>query len=305
MSDRIALVTGARGFLGRHVARLLADRGYTVHGVGHGRWKSGEGSQWGLASWREGEVAIGNLLDLVAPELVVHCAGGASVAFSVEHPLLDFQRSVDSTAAVLEYARLRAPGAAVVLLSSGSLYGSHEQGAVPESAPLSPRSPYAAHKRLAEELCGAYGRFFGLRSVVVRLFSVYGPGLRKQLLWDACTRLARGDATFAGTGGETRDWLHVEDAARLIVQAASQASSSSPVVNGGSGVGATVGEVAAALASALGFKGPLTFTQAERPGDPFRFVADNRLALSWGWSPQITWREGIAAYAAWFAKEAR
>lgn len=305
MAEHIALVTGAHGFLGRQVARLLSDQGYAVHGLGHGDWPREEWERLGLAAWSAGEVTLEHLLGQPDPELIVHCAGGASIASSVEQPLRDYQRSVESTSAVLEYVRLRAPQAAVLLPSSGSVYGSHESGAVAEDAPLSPRSPYAKHKLLAEQKCAEYGESFGVRTAVLRFFSVYGPGLRKQLLWEACSRLSRGEASFAGTGGETRDWLHVEDAARLILKAAGHASSSSPIVNGGCGVGATVREVVTELAFALGFAGQVTFTQEQRPGDPFRFVADNRLALSWGWAPRIPWRAGIHEYAVWFAGGAR
>jgi UDP-glucose 4-epimerase len=301
VAERIALVTGARGFLGRHVARLLSDQGYAVHGLGHGDCPPEEWGRLGLASWTAGEVNLESLVGQPQPELIVHCAGGASVASSVEQPLRDYRRSVESTVAVLEYVRLRAPHAAVLLPSSGSVYGSHESGAVAENAALSPQSPYAVHKLLAEQRCAEYGKSFGVRSAVLRFFSVYGSGLRKQLLWEACNRLSRGEASFSGTGGETRDWLHVEDAVQLILKAAGHASPSSPIVNGGCGVGATVREVVTELARALGFAGQVTFTQKQRPGDPFRVVADNRLALSWGWAPRIPWRAGVHEYAAWFA----
>jgi len=71
-----------------------------------------------------------------------------------------------------------------------------------------------------EDLCLSYAGRWGIRTSVVRLFSVYGPSLRKQLLWDACEKFRRGDNTFAGTGSELRDWLHVKDAAALIATAA-------------------------------------------------------------------------------------
>jgi UDP-glucose 4-epimerase len=308
MPERTALVTGAHGFLGRHLARALSQQGYSVHGLGHGAWTREEWARFGLSVWHTGDVTLESLLTYAPapePDLIVHCAGSASVAFSMAQPLLDFKRTVETTAAVLEYARLHAPGAAVLVPSSGSVYGSHELGPVAESAPTSPQSAYAVNKLLAEALCASYGRSFGVRSVVVRFFSIYGPGLRKQLLWDACGRLARGEASFAGSGDETRDWMHVDDAAQLVLRALDRASASCPVVNGGTGTGASVREVVTEIAKALGFPGEITFTRQGRPGDPVRFVADNDLARSWAWEPRIGWRDGVRAYCEWFATGAR
>ena len=305
MPERIALVTGAHGFLGRHVARALSLHGYLVHGLGHGGWEPEEWKRCGLSSWRTVEVTVETLRAFPTPELIVHCAGGASVALSVADPLLDFRRTVTSTASVLEFARQHAPSTAMVLPSTGSVYGSCEDGSVPESAPLAPQSPHASHKQMAEALCTSFGRSYGVRSSVVRFFSIYGPGLRKQLLWDACTRLSRGEASFAGTGGETRDFLHVDDATQLILCAIGHAAASSPVVNGGTGVGATVSEMVTALADALGARQRPMFTKVQRSGDPFRFVADNTRARGWGWTPRVSWQDGVRAYAAWFAAGAK
>ncbi len=304
MPDRTALVTGAHGFIGRHVARALASRGHTVLGVGHGSWTRSEWRAWGLAEWHAADVTLDSLLTYAAdPELIIHCAGSASVAFSMVHPAEDFRRTVQSTLAALEFARSRAPRAPFVLPSTGSIYGSVE-GAVLETTPTRPQSPYASHKLMAEQLCAEYGRFFGQRTAVVRLFSVHGPGLRKQLFWDACNKLSRGDAVFAGSGAEVRDWLYVEDAGALLVRAAEHADPGCPVVNGGSGTGATVREVVEALAAALGAATAPSFSGDARPGDPGRFVADTARARAWGWSPEVSWREGVRAYCEWFLKGA-
>lgn len=305
MSDAV-MVTGAYGFLGRHVARALKDAGFNVIGLGHGSWSRPEWQEWGLAEWHATDVTLDALCTYTtaAPRAIVHCAGGASVGFSVANPLLDYRRTVESTAAVLEYARTRAPETAVVLPSSGSVYGSPQLAAIPEGSVPAPQSPYAVHKLLAEQLCGEYGRFFGQRVAVVRFFSLYGQGLRKQLLWDACGKLSRGEGDFAGTGDETRDWVHVEDAAALVLLAAQRASPACPIVNGGSGVPISVREALDEVAGALGRGGQARFTGKARPGDPFRFVADPTLARSWGWAPRVAWREGVRAYCKWYREGA-
>ena len=85
---------------------------------------------------------------------------------------------------------------------------------------LAPMSPYGQHKLMMEQLCRSYAMIFGLRSTVARLFSVYGPHLRKQLLWDICSRLERNGRTLVlgGTGAEIRDWTDVRDVARLLTK---------------------------------------------------------------------------------------
>ena len=80
-------------------------------------------------------------------------------------------------------------------------------------------SPYGQHKLMMEQMCRSYAVTFGIRSTVARLFSVYGPYLRKQLLWDLCSRLRSGEQTLVlgGTGAEMRDWTDVRDVARFLV----------------------------------------------------------------------------------------
>lgn len=296
-----ALVTGAHGFIGRHVARRLADDGWVVRGLGHGEWPREQWRAWGLADWRQTDVALDPLVTFGGePDVIVHCAGGASVSFSMAHPHHDFVRTVASTAAVLEYVRLHAIGARVVLASSAGVYGEAFPGPIPETGPCKPVSPYGVHKAVAEDLCRSYGRSCGVASASLRLFSVYGAGLRKQLLWDACDKAARGDLRFFGTGGEMRDWLHVTDAAAALVAAIPMAATDCPIVNGGTGRATSTREILTALFRALGVAGEPEFTGTARAGDPPSLVADVSRAHSLSWKPTVEWEQGVGAYAAWY-----
>jgi UDP-glucose 4-epimerase len=269
--------------------------------LGHGAWSQDEWRRWGLSDWRTTDVTLDALVTYGGqPDLMVHCAGGASVTQSMAYPYQDFQRTVATTAAVLEYARLHAKSARVVLVSSAGVYGDMGPDPIPESATPNPVSPYGMHKKMSEDLCLAFGRSAGVASVVVRLFSVYGPGLRKQLLWDACRMVADGDVQFFGTGHELRDWLHVEDAARLLALAAEHAARTRPVVNGGTGIGTSTAEVLAAVFKAHGRSDTPRFTGITRQGDPPSLIADMSHAAELGWQPRVGWREGVAEYVNWF-----
>jgi UDP-glucose 4-epimerase len=295
------LVTGANGFVGRHVSRLAARDGHTVVGIGHGDWTEDVWRDWGLSAWHELDVTLASLLAHGGePEVVIHCAGGSSVGFSLDNPAQDFDRTVGTTRDVLEYLRIKAPEAALVYPSSAAVYGRATTLPITEDAPLAPISPYGAHKQIAEGMCRSYAETFGLRVAIVRLFSAYGAELRKQLLWDACRKLTAGDCRFAGTGRQTRDWVHVEDAARLLVLAGRKASPAAPIVNGASGQEVSVERVLGVLFDALGKAGQPAFTGEARAGDPDRYVGDPSRALAWGWDPQWSWERGVRDYARWF-----
>ena len=299
-------LTGAHGFIGHHTSRYLASLGKKVVGLGHGAWATADYEHWGLVDWLNGEVGPANLDTLAsrhgAPEYVIHLAGGSSVGPSFAAPAEDFRRSVVGTSDLAEWVRVHAPQAPIVMASSAAVYGAGHSGPIDEQTRCSPYSPYGFHKHMAELALSSYANSFGLRVACIRFFSVYGPGLRKQLLWDACSKLAQGLPALAlgGHGTELRDWLHVEDAARLLFTATAYANTSCPIVNCGTGVGTTVRSIAEQLLHRWNGGTSLSFSGIARTGDPQSLVADNALAQSWGWTPQHDWEAGIAEYVAWF-----
>jgi UDP-glucose 4-epimerase len=304
INKKIALITGAHGTIGRHVALTLAVSNWQVVGLGHGEWSTEEQSKWGIAVWLEGDASLASLRALnIQPALIVHCAGSGAVGASITAPYQDFQRTVATTAAVLEFLRDDCPDAALVYPSSAAVYGVADSFPMVESLPLRPTSPYGVHKKIAEELVVEHARLFGLKAAVVRLFSIYGEGFRKQLLWDACRRISANESVFFGTGDETRDWLHVSDAAGLLVQAADHASPCCPVVNGGFGDSVSVRDVLTELFRLMGRQDTPSFCGTQRPGDPLHYHADMRQAFAWGWQPQISWQTGLARYVSWFKRE--
>jgi UDP-glucose 4-epimerase len=299
-----ALVTGARGAIGRYVSRALASEGWIVAGIGRGQWEPSAAASWGVQTWHEADLSYDKLVGLnLRPNLIVHCAGSGAVGASVAAPYDDFARTVGATAAILEFIRVNCPEAVLVYPSSAAVYGIADHLPIAEASALHPASPYGVHKLCAEDLIAGHARLFHIRAAVVRLFSIYGEYFRKQILWDACNRIAADANTFFGTGRETRDFLHVSDAARLILTSAAHASTDCPIVNGGSGTSVSIEQLLVHLFELFGRKGRPHFSGAQRDGDPQHYQADISKARAWGWAPNIALDEGLRRYVTWYAQE--
>jgi UDP-glucose 4-epimerase len=298
------LITGAYGFVGRHTSRQFASRGWQVSGIGHGSWSQDEWKAWGLREWHACDVTLDAMITYAGePDVIVHCAGSGSVGFSMTHPYQDYARTVGSTLSVLEYVRMYSPKTRLVYPSSAAVYGNADSLPIREDFPMRPASPYGVHKCMAEQLCQSFARHFSVSTAIVRFFSIYGPDLRKQLLWDACNKITKGDLRFFGTGRELRDWLHVSDAAALLYAAAERTAPECPIINGGTGIGVAVKDIIQELISLLGGAGDPLFTDAARPGDPAQYVADIRRAGDMAWQPVLGWRAGLKDYADWYRRE--
>ena len=138
---------------------------------------------------------------------------------------------------------------------------------------------------------------------------MYGPDLRKQLLWDVCSRLQKGERTLTlgGTGAEVRDWTDVRDVARLLTTL-SELPQLEPIriINGGSGRGTNVAQIASALVKHWGRRDiAVRYSGAVRAGDPFSLVADDahlrQIAFDW----RIPIESGLADYVRWFKDQVR
>lgn len=302
-------VIGGKGFLGRHVARRFACQGWRVAGLGRGEWAAEEAAEWGFGLWMAAAVsadALGELAGRVGqPEVVVNATGSGSVGEAAARPFADFTDTVAATATILEHLRGHAPGCRLVQTSSAAVYGSQPAGPIAEVVAPNPLSLYGTHKAMAEALCRSYAVHYGLSCWIVRYFSLYGPTLRKQLFWDLSWKLRNpgAEVVLAGTGAETRDFLHVDDAARLAFEVAARPAAGCHVVNGGSGVATTIAWAAALLGETLGTGATPRFSGEVRPGDPQHYQADPTLACALGFQPEWTLERGLADYVAWLGRQ--
>lgn len=296
------LITGGYGFLGRAVAKRFKSEGHHIIGLGTGRWDKVEALSFGFDEWLDASVTMASLCSLNKKfDVIAHCAGNGSVGYSISNPHQDFMKTVGSTAEVLEYMRLNNPSALLIYPSSAGVYGAKTDFPIKETDSLSPISPYGHHKKIVEELCESYSAAYGLKVVIIRFFSIYGPGLTKQLLWDASLKIssANEEALFWGTGGETRDWLNIEDATALILKAV-DCNDVFAIINGAAGIRVTVAETLEMLKEELGVSICIKFNNAVRAGDPRFYNANISRANSLGWAPVVPLRNGIRKYVEWY-----
>jgi UDP-glucose 4-epimerase len=302
--QKAVLITGGFGFLGRAVAHKFKQQGYRVVGIGRGNWSAAEALEHSFDVWLEAGVSIANLMGLdECYELVIHCAGNGSVGYSLTNPLQDFYKTVQSTAELLEYLRLTKSPALLVYPSSAAVYGAKDDAPIKESDALNPISPYGFSNKIVEDLLTSYSLNYGTRVTIIRFFSIYGPGLTKQLLWDASTKLtnAKGEAGFWGTGEETRDWIHIDDATALIVKL-SESTTPFSIVNGATGNRVTVRTVLEIFKKELGVDVDIIFNGVVRPGDPRFYHADISNLQQLGFQPTVLLSDGLTSYAAWLKK---
>ena len=218
MSRRI-LVTGGLGFIGSHVSAALLDEGERVSVVDDlsGSYAPGTGPDAARAlSARGAEVTIGRAdpAQLQGVDAVIHLAGLPGVRTG-RSPAALHEANVVLTERLVRAASVR--GIRFVLVSSSSVYGNARELPTPEHAPAAPLNPYAKSKVHAE----AVVREDGADAVIVRPFTVYGPGQRPEMAFARWTRLltAREPLPWYGAPGTARDFTYVDDAARGILAA--------------------------------------------------------------------------------------
>jgi UDP-glucose 4-epimerase len=302
-------VTGAKGFIGRHLCRFLAASGNIVYGVGHGVWDDADALSYGVLGWVDGAINNATLSKLLletdkVPDRLYHLAGGSSVGAAMMAPYEDFTRTVVTTANLLEWLRKNATETKLVAVSSAAVYGAGHVDRISENTVHMPFSPYGFHKLAMEYLCQSHAQSFGQSVCIARLFSVYGPGLQKQLLWDICSQLARSPNVIrlGGTGDELRDWTFVDDIVQVLDRIAQEAASPAFVLNAGSGLGTTVRAIAEALIAAWGSNAALEFSGIFRAGNPQSLIADPHRLQAIGVNFHTGVHCGLAAYVDWYKK---
>jgi nucleoside-diphosphate-sugar epimerase len=303
-----ALVLGAAGFLGRRLVTALAADGVHVDALDLEPIPS---ELLGLLevpseplTWTRDDVVTTNLVHLIrrtAPDVVFHLANTSYIPPSFDDPLTDLTTNVRSTVRLLEALRPLERGPHLLFVSSAAVYGEAMYAYIDEKHPLRPISPYGISKMTAEHYLSFYSQAFDISATSVRLFPVYGPGQRKQVVYDLARRILEGqDPVVIGANAQVfRDFVFLDDAVRALVRLGREAPGDGSAFNVASGNAVSLDQLARALSDIAGKTCDIHFTGTLRPGDVTRWCGDARRARSLGVECPTPLADGLRQTIAW------
>lgn len=301
------LVTGGAGFIGSHLVERALREGATVRVLDN--LSSGRRENLAhVASDVElvvGDVRDARLVERVAAgcEVVFHEAAIVSVPYSVEHPQETHDVNIQGTLNVLLGAR-RAGARRVVFACSAAIYGDEPTLPKVETMAAAPMSPYGVEKLAGEAYLGVFARLYGLETVSLRYFNVFGPRQDPSSPYSGVIsifvdRLMGGrPITIYGDGSQSRDFVYVDNVAEANWLAATVEGVSGRAFNVGCGEVTTLDRLAAMLGRVVGRR-PEVVHAARRPGDIWESWADiGRARRELGYAPRVGVEEGLARLVA-------
>ncbi len=234
-------------------------------------------------------------------DVCINASGAANVQFSFNQPYTDFFLNTVNVYSILESIRVHNASCAFINLSSAAVYGNPEILPISEKTHVKPTSPYGLHKVYSEQICKEFHDFFGLRTLSLRIFSAYGPGLRKQLFWDLYQKSKHSNDSIIvyGTGKETRDFIYIDDLIHAIDCVVMKNSFSGDVINVASGTSTTIKEVATAFLKLYKPEISLHFSGEEKKGDPLYWNAEIATLKSYGFKNNYSMEKGITETVHW------
>lgn len=288
------IVTGSNGFIGRKIGEYLVNLQHEVYGVDINYSKC-KFETFGFSLLSD---EVSEFFEKIKPDLFIHCAGSANVGLSVENPLLDFERNV-----VLLYKTLlnldkleKKPR--FLFLSSAAVYGNPKTLPIKEDDELNPISPYGLHKKLCEEICLYFRNIKKFDIKIARIFSAYGEGLKKQLLWDLVNKSKASDSIeLFGTGEESRDFIHIDDLVKALCMISLE-DSSECIFNVANGKEICIKEIASLFNEAFKNK-TFSFNNVTKTGDPLNWVADISKLKVLGYEENVSIDNGVNRYIKW------
>jgi len=291
------LIIGSKGFIGSHTLQFLTEK------QGFQCWGCDVVVDYVDQRYFLVDAANSDFNDIfksVAFDFCINCSGAASVQSSMVNPYRDFILNTANVFKILETMRKENPSCKFLNISSAAVYGNPSTLPISETQIPNPLSPYGLHKFQAEEICREFNQYYGLATCSARVFSAYGPGLKKQLFWDVYHK-AKGKSTItmAGTGNETRDFIFIDDLVQALYLIVNHAAFHGECINVASGIETKVTEAVNALLAVMPWQGEVVFDRKERKGDPLFWKADISKLASYHYHNEYSLMSGLEKYVLW------
>ncbi|MBW8359994.1 MAG: NAD-dependent epimerase/dehydratase family protein [Weeksellaceae bacterium] len=289
------LIIGSEGFIGGHLKRFFSSK----HEVFSADIIQLDRSQnyFKLAAINSDYEVVFNKMKF---DVCINASGNGSVPISLTKPVFDFELNVTNTIKILDAIRVHNPECKYINLSSAAVYGNPVKLPIKETADLKPLSPYGWHKLYAEQICKEYFYLYNIQTINLRLFSVYGERLKKQIFWDLYQKcLHSNEIELFGSGTETRDFIYISDVINAIDCIIKDGLFNGEAVNIASGLEIEIKKAALVFINEHNSDVKLKFNMIVKPGDPIHWRADISLLESFGFKFQVSIQEGLKNVVQW------
>lgn len=291
------IVTGCNGFIGSNLVQFYTHKGYNVIGID----KSNNNSNGDYINCDLEKEELEDIFIKIKPDYLIHCAGSADVSLSIKYPSTDFNSNVKVLHKVLYSLKEVNKKCKIIFLSSAAVYGNPVKIPISEQAILNPISPYGLHKLMCEELCRYFIYKENMDISILRIFSAYGNGLKKQIFWDMYRKIQETNKLeLYGNGNETRDFINIVDIINAIDLILFKNNKEDYLFNIASGKEVSMREIAEIFVSKLKLsKSIIKFNGTIKEGDPFRWAADISRLKKLGYKKSMELDLGIENYLEW------
>jgi dTDP-glucose 4,6-dehydratase/UDP-glucose 4-epimerase len=227
-------------------------------------------------------------------DICINASGSAHVGFSFQDPEMDGELNVTNVRRIIDALYEFNPACRLINFSSAAVYGNPDVLPVKEDSPLKPLSPYGQNKLIAEKLLANAAAEKGLRTCSLRVFSVYGPRLHKQIFWDIFQKSRKSNVVrLFGTGKESRDFIFIEDLLKAVECILDHADFRGEVYNVASGIETSIAYAAEIFLSRIDPALTTEFSGEIKTGDPMNWRADISKIAALGFVPGISLEEGL------------
>jgi len=303
-----AIITGGAGFIGSHLVEALlnigVDRITVLDNFSEGSL-SNLYAVSGKIKIQKLDITLENWQDILFEsnyDYIFHFAGNANVQTSVDKPDVDYYLNLHPTFKLLEaIRRLKWPGC-LIYSSSAAVYGNPASFPIQETDPSTPLSPYGVSKLAAERYLTIYSQLYNIKAASIRAASVYGPRLKKQVIYDMLVKITRNpkELVVFGDGTQTRDFIFVKDVAQAAIDIALKGELNGETYNVATGKSHSILHLAETITNMVGVNPEFILTGDLRAGEPINWKFDIQKLNDIGFYPSFSLQEGIAHTCEWF-----
>jgi dTDP-glucose 4,6-dehydratase/UDP-glucose 4-epimerase len=293
------LIVGSSGFIGSHLSQYFNKNRYSVKGCDIVPPVSSEVPFFLISP---GNNDFSGLFENESYDICINASGSASVPLSITNPEDDFRLNVTNVYLLLNKIRKHQSSCRFLNFSSAAVYGNPSSLPVSEEMLLAPLSPYGFHKVLSEHICNEFYKLYKIETMSLRVFSAFGPGLRKQLFWDLAKKAENAETVeLFGTGKESRDFIYIDDLVASVDAVISHSHFVGEPINVSSGNEITVRYAAETFLNYYKKGAGLKFSGLGKPGDPLKWRADVSKLKSIGFKAGVSFEDGVKNYCEWLA----